>query len=258
MERASPAPLEGKDGAEAIGGSFHAAIMVLRAAKHLVISGCHSGRQTTRRMKDDPSRAVWICALALVPAVGCAKNVDRPATDLRTAPGYTTTRTGGPHDFDWMAGAWTSSQHRLKIRHAGSHDWDDFPGAQCVTLYLDGLVTADELFMPTKGGRGFTVRTFDVTKRQWAIFWVTEKTGKFDSGVFGGFEGDRGEFYGEDVDQGLPVVARYVWTHRDADHARWEQAFSYDGVAWETNWIADYVRADPAALCQAGRPHAAP
>jgi hypothetical protein len=34
----------------------------------------------------------------------------------------------------------------------------------------------------------------------------------------------------------------------------WEQAFSYDGLAWETNWTADYVRADPAAICQAARP----
>jgi len=208
-------------------------------------------------MKDDLPRAVWVCALVLAPAVGCAKKADPPATDPRTAPGYTTTRTGGPHDFDWIAGAWTSTQHRLKVRHAGSHDWEEFPGTQCVTLYLDGLVTADELFMPTKGLRGFTVRTFDLARRQWSIFWVTDKTGKLDSGVFGGFEGDRGEFYGEDTDQGLPVVARYVWTRRDADHARWEQAFSYDGREWETNWTADFVRADPAAICQAGRPRTA-
>jgi hypothetical protein len=150
------------------------------------------------------------------------------------------------------------AQRRLKARNVGSNEWDDFPGVQCTTLYLDGLVTADELSLPTKGARGFTVRTFDVEKRQWSIFWIPSSTGKFDEGVFGGFDGNRGEFYGEHIDQGHPVVVRYLWTHADQDHARWEQAFSYDGRSWETNWIADFVRADPATACSGGRPRGAP
>jgi hypothetical protein len=31
---------------------------------------------------------------------------------------------------------------------------------------------------------------------------------------------------------------------RDDDHARWEQAFSYDDRTWQTNWTADFERAD--------------
>lgn len=50
------------------------------------------------------------------------------------------------------------------------------------------------------------------------------------------------------------VYVRFLWTERDHDHAHWEQAFSYDGRTWETNWTAEFHRADPAALCEDGRP----
>jgi hypothetical protein len=63
-----------------------------------------------------------------------------------------------------------------------------------------------------------------------------------------------GEFYGEDRDDGRPIKVRYTWTKLDRDHARWEQAFSYDDRTWETNWTADFTRADPAQACDGGRP----
>jgi hypothetical protein len=40
----------------------------------------------------------------------------------------------------------------------------------------------------------------------------------------------------------MPVRVRFTWTRVDADHARWEQAFSVDGDAWETNWTMDFHR----------------
>jgi hypothetical protein len=45
-----------------------------------------------------------------------------------------------------------------------------------------------------------------------------------------------------------------TWDIRDHEHARWEQAFSYDDRTWETNWTADFERADPAKTCAGGRP----
>ena len=72
--------------------------------------------------------------------------------------------------------------------------------------------------------------------------------------VVGGFEGNRGEFYGEDQDNSRPVKVRYTWNKIDHDHARWEQAFSSDNRAWATNWTADFTRADPAIVCENGRP----
>ena len=171
-----------------------------------------------------------------------------------TPPGYTLTGTGDVHDFDYFAGAWTTHQRRLKQRGVGSNDWEEFPATLCMALYLGGMATVDELYFPTKGWSGLTLRTFDLAKHQWSIYWVSSASGKLEPPVVGGFEGKHGAFYGEDQDNGRPVKARYTWDLRDHDHARWEQAFSYDNKSWETNWTADFVRADPATTCQGGRP----
>lgn len=170
-------------------------------------------------------------------------------------PGYSTARTGTTHDFDYFVGGWTTHQRRLKTRGVGSNEWEEFPGNLCMTLYLEGMATVDELYFPTKRSAGLTLRTFDPAKRQWSIYWVSSLTGKLDPvPVVGGFEGNRGEFYGEDQDNGRPIKVRYMWNKVDHDHARWEQAFSYDNRTWETNWTADFSRADTAAVCQNGRP----
>ena len=116
------------------------------------------------------------------------------------------------------------------------------------------MATVDELYFPTKGWSGLTLRTFDKDKRQWSIYWVSSSTGRLDPPVVGGFDGARGEFYGTDQDDGRPVKVRYTWSKIDDDHARWEQAFSYDDRMWETNWTADFTRADPGVTCENGRP----
>lgn len=169
-------------------------------------------------------------------------------------PGYTTERTGTAHDFDYFEGGWTTRQRRLKARGVGSNDWEEFPATLCMSLRLGGIATVDELYMPTKQRAGLTLRTFDLQKRQWSIYWVNSATGKLEPPVVGGFEGGHGEFYGEDTDAGRPVKVRYTWNEVDRDHARWEQAFSYDGRSWETNWTADFARANPATTCEDGRP----
>ena len=122
--------------------------------------------------------------------------------------------------------------------------------------YLNGLATVDELYMPTKHASGLTLRTFDVAKRQWWIYWVSSSTGRLDPApVVGGFRGAHGEFYAADEDGHRPIKVRFTWDKLDRDHARWQQAFSYDGRTWETNWIADFTRADAAKTCVNGRPH---
>jgi hypothetical protein len=50
------------------------------------------------------------------------------------------------------------------------------------------------------------------------------------------------------------VKVRYTWDKIDNDHARWQQAFSYDNRTWETNWIGDFTRADAFKTCENGRP----
>lgn len=169
-------------------------------------------------------------------------------------PGYTTTLTGDMHDFDYFEGAWTIDQRRLAARGVGSTEWNELPGILCMSLYLDGIATVDELYFPTTGASGLTLRTFDAERGQWLIYWVSSTNGKLGPPVIGGFDGNRGEFYGEDHDGDRPVKVRFIWTKIDHDHARWEQAFSYDDRTWETNWTADFVRADRATLCEVGRP----
>jgi hypothetical protein len=163
-------------------------------------------------------------------------------------------RTGDVHDFDFFAGAWVTRQHRLRARGVGSNDWEEFPATLCMALYLGGTANVDERYMPTKAWAGLTLRTFDLEKRQWSIYWVSSKTGTIGSPVVGGFDGNRGEFYGDDEDNGHAVKVRYAWTKLDQNHAHWEQAFSYDRREWETNWTADFARADPVTTCEAGRP----
>jgi hypothetical protein len=163
--------------------------------------------------------------------------------------------TGDMHDFDYFEGAWTLKQRRLKSRGAGSSEWDEFPGTLCMSLYLDGLATVDELYMPTKKSSGLTVRVFDPRTRQWSIYWASSTTGRLDPvAVVGGFERDHGEFYAADEDNHRPIKVRFLWDKIDHNHARWQQAFSYDNRTWETNWTADFFRANPSTMCEHGRP----
>jgi hypothetical protein len=205
------------------------------------------------------SRAAVVAAIIASTASACAAGGPRSrlgaGPDAQHPPGFTLDRQGDVHDFDYFEGAWTTAQRRLKARGVGSTEWEEFPATLCMTPYLDGLATVDELFMPTRRQAGLTLRLFDRQRRQWSIYWVNSATGRLDPvPMVGGFAANRGEFYAMDQHAGRPVKVRYLWTKLDADHARWEQAFSFDDRAWETNWTADFTRADPSTTCDAGRP----
>jgi len=194
------------------------------------------------------TRAVFlIAALFATPAV---------AQEEQVPPGFTMERTGGEHDFAYFEGAWTTMQHRLRTRFPpGANDWEDFPGTLCAVPYLEGRASVDELYFPTRDHAGFTLRLFDRERRQWSIYWVNSTNGRLDPiPVVGGFQGNRGEFYARDQFEGRPIKVRYLWTIIDQNHARWEQAFSFDDRTWETNWTADFTRADAATLCENGQP----
>jgi hypothetical protein len=204
--------------------------------------------------------SLLIHALGVVALASLGAACGRSAFGAETAaqaqaapPGFSMSRVGDVHDFDYFVGGWVTKQRRLKVRGAGASDWEEFPAVQCLTSYLAGQATVDELYMPTKGRAGLTVRIFDRDKHQWSIYWMTGSTGPLDP-VVGGFQGNHGEFYALDEDDGRPVKVRYTWDKIDHNHARWQQAFSYDNRTWETNWVADFTRADPATICDSGRP----
>lgn len=169
-------------------------------------------------------------------------------------PGYSSSVTGGIHDFDFYSGAWTVHSKGLKARNAGSKEWNDFTSVTCVTPYLSGGANASEMYSPASGNSGLTLRTFDLEKKQWMVHYISNKTGTLDAGMFGGFDGTQGKFFGEDTDNGHPIKARVAWSVVDRDHVHWEQAFSYDNRTWETNCISDMTRADPATTCKDGHP----
>jgi hypothetical protein len=196
--------------------------------------------------------AVGAIFLACVCAAFSSAGAD---TSGMSPPGYSLSHTGDMHDFDYFVGGWITKQRRLKARGVESSDWEEFPAVECLTLYLGGLATVDELYMPTKGKAGLTLRAFDIHKTQWSIYWVSSTTGLLDPvPVVGGFQGNHGEFYGQDEDDRRPVKVRYTWDKIDHDHARWQQAFSYDNQTWETNWISEFTRADASKICENGLP----
>lgn len=143
---------------------------------------------------------------------------------------------GRPHDFDFLCGHWQLTNRRLRARLAGCTEWDEFPATVDAQVLLDGAVSVDETRFPTRGFTGMTMRTLDRQTNQWAIYWVNSGDGRLQAPVHGGFDGDRGEFYGDDTDAGRAVKVRFVWT-RGTDAARWEQAFALPGGEWETNWV---------------------
>ena len=147
------------------------------------------------------------------------------------------------HDFDFLVGTWDVHNRRLKARHVGSDEWDEFPGRLSMRPLLGGLGNVDEIEFPTKGWSGVTFRFFDPERRVWSIYWVNSRDVIMLPPVVGGFDGDRGDFFGDDVDEGRPIRVRYRWTRLGDGLARWEQAFSLDGEAsWETNWVAEFHR----------------
>jgi hypothetical protein len=84
---------------------------------------------------------------------------------------------------------------------------------------------------------------FDPRRQEWSLYWANSQSGILFPPVVGRFEGERGEFYGDDNEGGTPVRVRYIWSEITPTSARWEQAFSTDGgQTWESNWIMELTR----------------
>jgi len=149
---------------------------------------------------------------------------------------------GHASDFDFLLGSWNVLNRRLKKRWTRSPEWDEFPSTHRLQKLLGGMVNVDENIYPTRGFSGMSLRIFDAERRRWAIYWVSSLRGELFPPVFGGFDGNRGLFEGDDLDEGKPVKVRFHWTVFGPNSARWEQEFSLDGQTWEKNWVADFTR----------------
>ena len=149
---------------------------------------------------------------------------------------------GDVHDFDFLRGRWRVHNRRLMTRLRGASDWKTFEATHAFEHRLGGVANVDQMDVPSEGFSGMTVRCFNQAERRWAIYWITDKRGVLEPPVYGGFDGDVGTFVGHDVDDGRDVHVRFTWTRLSRHAARWEQAFSLDGRAWETNWVMDFTR----------------
>ncbi|MEV0171390.1 hypothetical protein AB0I00_09735 [Streptomyces sp. NPDC050803] len=149
----------------------------------------------------------------------------------------------GARDFDFLHGDWEVRHRRRADFLDPDSDWEEFPSTtRCWSLF-DGAANVDEIDMPHLGSKGLTLRLFDRETEQWSLNWSSSRSGKLFPPVLGRFDGDRGEFYGDDRHDGKDVRVRFVWSGVTAATARWEQAFSLDdGQTWLTNWIMEFTR----------------
>ena len=191
-------------------------------------------RQHAEHLATAPGWAAWCASLSVAPQTLRLA----PAPRSAIAPAF----VGRPGDFDFLVGRWSVRNRRLKQRHVGSTDWDEFDAINQAWTHLSGSVSVDEIAFATRGFSGCTVRTLDLAAGRWAIHWINSTVGRLCPPVHGGFCGDRGEFFGHDEDCGRPVKVRFIWERLGADHARWAQAFALAGGAWETNWVMDMER----------------
>lgn len=157
------------------------------------------------------------------------------------------TLASAPTDFDFVLGDWSVRHRRLKQRLAGCTEWVEFDGEMSTRPILGGFGNLEDnlLRFPEGEFRAIALRAFDPSTSQWRIWWLDGRfPDRIDVPVAGRFEDGVGTFYANDSFEGRPITVRFLWSRRDADTLRWEQAFSPDdGASWETNWTMDFHRA---------------
>jgi len=153
---------------------------------------------------------------------------------------------GGFGDFDFLVGEWTIANEVLTKRLAGATEWERFGATSRVEKVMrgpDGVFggNLDQMFVPERGFTGMTLRLYDPASGLWSIYWSDTKSHRLFPPTVGRFEDGRGVFIGDDVEGGVPVKVRFLWT--GGTRPVWEQAMSADGGAsWEVNWVMRFER----------------
>jgi len=148
------------------------------------------------------------------------------------------------NDFDFFIGNWNVVNRRLGTLFTGSDEWSEFPGTTTCRPIFGGGGNTEEIIFPTRDTRGFTLRLFDIERREWSIYWADSSKGILFPPVVGTFTNGRGDFYGDDTHEGKPVKVHFIWSDTTPTSARWEQEFSADGGhTWESNWVMEFTRA---------------
>jgi hypothetical protein len=165
-----------------------------------------------------------------------------------SANGSTATLGDGSHDFDFLIGDWTAHVRRLPERLKGSSVWVEYDGISNHKKLLDSNANFEEFDVssPDKKLRikAQTLRLYNPESHQWSIYLVDLDKGTLElPPVVGQFNGNRGEFYNQQIWEGRAVLVRYVWLNISPKSSRMEQSFSSDGgKTWEVNWICELSR----------------
>lgn len=152
----------------------------------------------------------------------------------------------GFDDFDFLIGDWTVTNERLRERLVGSTAWETFTAFSHIEKVMqapDGTFggNLDQMTVPERGFTGMTLRLYNPETGLWSIYWNDTKSFRLFPPTIGRFADGCGEFYGDDVEGGVPVRVRFIWT--PGFSPRWEQAMSVDGgETWELNWVMRFGR----------------
>ncbi|MGW5667125.1 hypothetical protein [Micromonospora sp. NPDC003776] len=148
------------------------------------------------------------------------------------------------NNFDFLVGTWDSKQRRLREPLSGSSDWYEFTGQTKSWNVFNGAGNIDEVWFPSLGFGGVTLRLYNQERDEWSLYWASSTTGLAMPPNVGRFDDTGvGTFLCEERYKGTPIVCRYRWSEITGTSARWDQAFSTDGGStWETNWVADFRR----------------
>ena len=121
----------------------------------------------------------------------------------------------GRTDFDFLIGSWKIHHRRLKQRLKGCTEWEEFEGTGEVRPILGGLGNMDALTMDRASGpvEAVTVRLYNPVTREWSIYWVADSSpGRLDVPMVGKFNGPRGEFFSQELFEGVHIFNRFIWT----------------------------------------------
>ena len=152
--------------------------------------------------------------------------------------------TGSVSDFDFLEGNWNVRHRRIA---PGRDDWLEFAGTMRHHRLIGGMTNAEEyhIAIPGRPYDAVAFRAFDSKARTWSIWWFDSRYPEYGLGtpVHGGFSGDTGLFYSEDMVGGQKGLLRFVWQRLPNGRARWQQAQSAEGKNWSPNWTMDFTRA---------------
>jgi hypothetical protein len=154
----------------------------------------------------------------------------------------------GQHDFDFEFGSWNTHIRRLLRPLTGSNTWVDLNGTSILRKIWDGRGNLGELEVGnrTMHLEGLSLRLYSPISHQWSIWWSNSQDGTLGTPMIGQFKNGRGEFYDQELFQGMAIYVRFIFSDITPTSFRLEQAFSADGgKTWEPNWIATFVRQKP-------------